>query len=130
MIKPQVRLEEQEISSMNPRQALLIPLAAATLAGCASTTTAVAPASSAPPCVTHACIAADIQKSLIGLVAKDEAVVTKAACKPSTVKQNAGQTWTVACTVTESDGSVASGYANLLPAAGKITWDPQTVISS
>jgi hypothetical protein len=51
-------------------------------------------------------------------------VSTKAVCKPSTVKHNAGNTWTVQCTVTYSDGSVSTGYANLLPAQNKITFEP------
>ena len=44
-------------------------------------------------------------------------------CKASTAKHNAGDT----CTATYSDGSVATGYANLLPSAGKVTIEPQDV---
>lgn len=63
-------------------------------------------------------------------MAKDNAVITKATCKPSTVKANAGQTWTASCKVTESDGSVSTGYGNLVESSGEVTYDPQDVISS
>lgn len=110
------------------------------LAGCASTgsTTSTPPAAQAsstapqaaaaspsePVCTTRSCIAGDIQRSLVGLVAEDEAVATKASCKPSTVKHNAGDTWTARCTVTYSDGSAATGFGNLLPAQQKVTFQP------
>lgn len=70
-----------------------------------------------------------IEKSLIGIVAKDYAVVTAAVCQPSTLKHNAGDTWTETCTVTESDGSVSTGFASLIPATDQITYDPQTLVS-
>ncbi len=66
----------------------------------------------------------------MGIVAKDESVMTKAVCKPSTVRPNPGDTWTVTCTVTYSDGSEWRGYANLLPAQGKVTFEPQAIIKS
>lgn len=83
-----------------------------------------AASSSAPPCLTRACIAADIGRSLIGAVAKDEAVITKADCKASTVTRNAGDTYTAKCTVTYSDGSTATGFGNLLVAQQKVTFEP------
>jgi hypothetical protein len=113
-------------------------LATATVAGCgtqsAGTTTAAAgpPSSSAPApapsptqiCTTRACIVQDAEQGLIGDVAKDESVLTKMKCKPSTVRHNAGNTWTVACVATFSDGSKSDGYVNLLPGQSKITFEP------
>jgi hypothetical protein len=110
------------------------------LAGCVSTgdaggtpsgpPPAAAGSPSVPACTSNACITSVIQKSLLGIVAKDDAVVTAATCQPSTLKRNAGGTYTVTCKVTESDGNVSSGYANAVPSTGTITWDPQQVISS
>ena len=113
-------------------------LAAAGCGSAATTTTAAAPPPAppssvpapAPPtasdtmCTTRACIVDDAQKGLIGTVAKDESVLTKMACKPSSVRHNPGNTWTVACVATFSDGSQSDGYVNLLPAADKITFEP------
>jgi hypothetical protein len=115
---------------MNQKHAPLIALAVLT-AGCgslgATTTAAAGPSASASAiCTTRACITADAQNSLVGTVAEDESVITKAACTPSSVKHNAGDTWTV----TYSDGSEWSGYANLLPAQDKVTFEPQTAIRS
>lgn len=80
-------------------------------------------------CTTDACIASDAQQSLPGTVAKDDSVMTKATCKPSTVKRNAGGTYTVTCTVTYSDGMVARGDANLIPAQNEITFEPTDIIN-
>jgi hypothetical protein len=62
-------------------------------------------------------------------VAKDDSVMTKATCKASTVKRNAGGTYTVTCTVTYSDGMVARGGANLIPAQDEITFEPTDIIN-
>jgi hypothetical protein len=109
---------------------------AVTLAGCGSlgSATPAAAGSSGPPvpvaatseslCLTHACIASDLDKSLVGALAKDESVITKAVCKVSTVKHNAGDTYTARCTVTYSDGNVVTGFGNLLVAQDKVTFEP------
>ena len=130
---------------MAGRLALLAAAAVVALAGCASTGSTVT--SSSPPgarspsaaalagspsaspastaaCTTRACIVSDVEQSLVGLVAKDESVITRATCYKSTVKHNPGDTWTVSCQVTYSDGTVYSGYGTLLPAQGKIAWEP------
>jgi len=75
-------------------------------------------------CTTNACIANVAQQDLPGSLAKDESVITRAACEPSTVKQNAGDTWTVVCTATYSDGSQERGFANLLSDTDQITFEP------
>lgn len=85
---------------------------------------AVTACSSAPLCTTGSCIASDAQKNLIGIVAKDEAVITKAVCDPATARVNAGGTFTVGCTVTESDGARWKGLASILPKQMKITFEP------
>ena|ERR1700691_3753955 len=91
-----------------------------------------APSTSAStgPCTTNACLTGQIERDLLtSVVAKDGAVVTKAACRASTLKRNAGGSYTVYCKVTESDGGVADGYANLIPSQGEITWDPTDIIA-
>ena len=97
--------------------------------GASAAASAPPPASSAAPSpaprTTHACIATEAQQNLVGLVAQDNSVSTKAVCKASTVKHNAGNTWTVWCTVTYSDGNETGGYANILSAQNKITFEPQ-----
>jgi Protein of unknown function (DUF2510) len=80
-------------------------------------------------CTTNACIATDAQQALPGTVAKDDSVMTKATCKPSTVTRNAGGTYTVTCTVNYSDGMVARGDANLIPAQDEITFEPTDIIN-
>ena len=92
------------------------------------------PAASAPPsataCTSNACLTDQIEHDLLtSVVAKDGAVVTKAACRASTLKRNAGGSDTVYCTVTESDGGKAGGYANLIPSQQEITWDPTDIIA-
>lgn len=89
---------------------------------------ALADCSSQPSCTTGTCAASEIQRSLTGLTAEDEAVITEAQCGAS-ARLNAGGTWTVACTVTESDGKVYRGLGNWLPGQGKVTFEPVTVIS-
>ncbi len=114
-----------------------VPLAlaalAVALAGCgslvpAASVSAPAPPSSQAPCTTNACIASDARQSLPGLVAKDNAVVTRATCRASTVTDNQGGTYTVHCTAWYSDGSEAAGDATLLPSQGKVAWEPTDVI--
>jgi hypothetical protein len=101
-----------------------------TMATAATTVPAAAPdpAASQAPCTTRACIAGDAQQSLVGLVAKDEAVVTKAKCTVHTVTDNSGGTYTVHCTAWYSDGSEAAGDATLIPAQDKVAWEPTDVI--
>jgi hypothetical protein len=95
----------------------------------ASAPPAPAPTTSAAPCITSACIISDMNQSLVGMVAKDNAVTTKAVCKKSSLKVNPGQTWTAKCTLTYSDGLVAEGFANLVEATEKITFEPENIIS-
>lgn len=97
--------------------------------GSSSPDAAADPAPSAAACTTNACIASDAQQSLVGSVAKDDSVMTKATCRASTVKRNLGGTYTVVCTVTYSDGKVARGNANLIPAQNEITFEPTDIIN-
>jgi hypothetical protein len=90
---------------------------------------AAAGSPSAPACTSSGCLTDQIQGDLLSVVAKDGAVITKASCKASTLKQNAGGSDTVYCKVTESDGAVSEGYANLIPSQQEITWDPTDVIT-
>jgi hypothetical protein len=85
--------------------------------------------SAAAACTTNTCIAGEARQFLPGRVAKDDSVMTKATCKASTVKRNAGGTYTVTCTVTYSDGMVARGGANLIPAQDEITFEPTDIIN-
>jgi hypothetical protein len=75
-------------------------------------------------CNDSSCVISTVQQSLVGGVAKDESVMTKLACRQSTVVQNPGDTWTVQCTATYSDGTRYAGYATLLPSQDKATWEP------
>jgi hypothetical protein len=75
-------------------------------------------------CTTKACIVDDLQKSLVGGIAQDEAVATKVKCYKSTVKHNAGNTWTATCKVSYSDGSSVTGFGNLIPDKDKVTFQP------
>jgi hypothetical protein len=116
---------------------------ALTLAGCASTggpggapsgpasgpSPAAAGSPSAPACTSDACLTKQIESDLLSVVAKDGAVITKASCRASALKRNAGGSDTVYCKVTESDGAVSEGYANLIPSQEEITWDPTQVIT-
>ena len=106
------------------------------LAGCGSLASSsnggqpsAAPDPSPSACTSNACLTKQIQHNLLSIVAKDGAVITKAACRASTLKRNAGGTYTVYCKVTESDGAVSEGYANLIPAQDEITWDPTDIIT-
>jgi hypothetical protein len=114
----------------------LIALAVLAVTGCASLGNSPAAAPSSSPdlapsqglCTTHACIASDVRQSLLGLVAKDDAVITRAKCQPSTVTDNQGGTWTVHCTAWYSDGSEAAGDATLIPSQQKVAWEPTDMI--
>lgn len=83
---------------------------------------------SSGPCLTRACIVTDA-KGLKGTVAKDNAVMTKVACKKSTVRQVVDGTYTVRCTITYSDGLVARGIASVLTGTGEVDWEPTTIVS-
>jgi hypothetical protein len=101
---------------------------------------ASSPAQSAPPssapvaaassasCSTKACIASDAE-TLKGTVAKDNAVMTKVACKSSTVTQVVPGTYTVHCTATYSDGTEWRGIASVLTSKEEVAWEPTTTIS-
>jgi hypothetical protein len=52
-------------------------------------------------------------------------VITKAKCFKSTVKANAGDTYTVSCDVTYSDGEVWSELVTYLVATDQLTWEPE-----
>ena len=125
---------ERKRDSMRPNLALITILTAMALSGCAATTVSKAPSPppasthAAPSCTSSSCITTEIQHDLIGLVAKDEAVITKASCDPAALTRNAGGTYTAPCTVTESDGSVSTGDGNLLPAQGEITYDFKRIV--
>jgi hypothetical protein len=130
------------IKLMN-RPATLIASAiiAVALAGCASTgsssgappatsaaagpsASALAAPPSSGPCLTHACVVTILQESLPGIVARDGSVITKAACFKSTVRHGSADTYTARCDVTYSDQTVWSGYATLLVAEQKVSWQP------
>lgn len=88
-----------------------------------------APVAAASPssqiCTTHACIASDLDQSLVGLVAQDESVSVKAKCYKKTVTfHRAADTYSATCLVTYSDGSEATGTGNLLMSAQKVTFEP------
>jgi hypothetical protein len=99
------------------------------LAGCSSVISNLANAqpSSSPPCTSNACITASVEHQLVGMTAKDGAVSTKAVCQASTLKRNPGNTYTVSCRVTDSDGGVYQGYGNLT--STEITFEPTRVIT-
>ena len=101
----------------------LLAAAVVALAGCASA------GSTVPSCTTASCAAAEIQRSLVGLVAKDNAVMTKAVCAAAGVRQ-AGGTWTATCAVTESDGSVWRGYGSWVVATGDVAFEPVTQVKA
>lgn len=76
-------------------------------------------------CTTKACIASDLDKSLVGGVAQDEAVATKVVCSKSSVKfHKAADSYSAWCVVTYSDGSQAQGTGNLLVSQQKVTFQP------
>ncbi len=83
---------------------------------------------SAAACTTHSCIASDVEQTLPGTEAKDGSVMTKVTCYKSTVKANPGDTYTVSCDVSYSDGEIWSGYATVLVASQQVTWEPENEI--
>jgi len=86
---------------------------------------AAAGSPSSAPCTTHACIVSDLEQSLTGLVAEDEAVATKVTCYKSTVVfHQAADTYSASCTVIYSDGSQASGTGNLVVSSDQVTFQP------
>ena len=90
---------------------------------------AAAGSPTAVPCTTRSCIASDAQQSMVGTSAEDGSVVTKARCFKSTVKANPGDTYTVSCDITYTDGQVWAGLVTLLLASNQVSWQPQTELS-
>ena len=80
-------------------------------------------------CTSHSCVVQVIEASLPGIQAKDGSVMTKASCYQSTVTANPGDTSTVACNVTYSDGSVWSGLATWVLSNDQVSWEPQSEVS-
>jgi Protein of unknown function (DUF2510) len=80
-------------------------------------------------CTTASCIVTDAKQSLVGVVAKDESVITALSCKQSTVKNPDPGVWTVQCTATYSDGSEWDGIASVLMSQNKVTWEPTSIVS-
>jgi hypothetical protein len=118
---------------MNARLAAAAIVTVSALAGCgsmsgtyaaSSPSAALRAADSRMACTTDKCIASEAEYQVKGSVAKDEAVVTKASCQPSTVKNDGGGNYTVTCDLTYSDGQQISGYVNLLPSQSKVTFEP------
>jgi hypothetical protein len=102
----------------------LASIAARQSSAAAAAASAIASAASAP-CTTHACIASDLDQSLVGGVAQDEAVATKVTCYKKTVEfHKAADTYSAYCVVTYSDGSQATGTGNLLMKSQKVTFQP------
>jgi hypothetical protein len=69
------------------------------------------------------------RRNLKGTVAKDNAVMTKVACKSSTVTQVVPGTYTVHCTVAYSDGAEWRGIASVLTFKEEVDWAPTAAIS-
>ena len=120
------------------RTAVPLTAAAILLAGCGSLgsspaappqgSPAAAVSSSAAPCTTDKCLAGDMQ-TLVGTVDKEDSVMTKLACKASTVKRKTAGIWTMTCTVTYSDGTVARGVGTVDEAQDEVTFEPETIVS-
>lgn len=87
------------------------------------------PSAAAPPCTTHACIASDAEQSMVGTAAKDGSVVTKTVCFKSSVRHNPGDTYTVSCDVTYTDGTVWNGLVTILMDSGQVSWQPESEVS-
>ncbi len=76
-------------------------------------------------CTTHTCIAQDLDQSLVGDIAEDEAVATKVTCYKSTVKFHAAaDSYSATCVVEYSDGSSATGTGNVVVKQQKVTFEP------
>jgi hypothetical protein len=80
------------------------------------------------PCTSAACVITELQRTLIGSSVKDGSVFTALACKPRSLKHNAGNTYTVTCTATYSDGSKWSGYGTLLATQQQVTFEPENQV--
>jgi hypothetical protein len=107
-----------------PTGSAAIPPAGSPPAAAPSSSPAPAP-SPTGPCTTHACIVAQLEQNLTGLVAQDESVSTKVVCYESTVVYYAAaDTYSASCTVTYSDGSQVSGTGNLDFTTDKVTFEP------
>ena len=87
------------------------------------------PSASSVPCTTHSCIVTDAEQSMVGTSAKDGSVVTKATCFKSSVKSNPGDTYTVSCNITYTDGTVWNGLVTLLLASDQVSWQPESEVS-
>jgi hypothetical protein len=127
---------------MNARTLLLAIPAAVLLAGCASTggtagtaaTTSVGPPVSSAPaaepssspsdCTTKACIAEELDQSLVGGIDEGDAVATKVKCSPSTVKDEGNGNWDARCTVWYSDHTSATGYGSVDTEQNKVLFSP------
>ena len=82
---------------------------------------------SAPACTTHACIVAILQQSLIGSSVSYNTVATSVFCNKKTVKFHADtDTYTAICTVTYTDGTMATGYGNYSVPAAKVTFQAES----
>jgi hypothetical protein len=106
------------------------------LSGCAGLVNAATggapssnPSASQSGCNARSCVVSTVDQTLVGSVAKDESVITGMTCKSATVKHNAGDTWTVHCTASYSDGSKWSGFATIVVSQAKVTWEPTDMIS-
>ena len=107
------------LASAAAREASADAAAASALASAASP--------SAPPCTTHACIVAILQQSLIGGSASDNSVATSVFCNKKMVKFHAdADTYTAICTITYTDGTMATGYGNYVVSAGKVTFQAES----
>lgn len=114
----------------SPSSAAGSPSAAAgSPSAAAGSPSAAAGSPSSAPCTTHACIVSDAQSSMVGTTAKDGSVITKAVCFKSTVKANPGDTYTVSCNITYTDGTVWNGLVTLLLASNQVSWQPQSEVS-
>ncbi|HEU5392801.1 MAG TPA: hypothetical protein VFV73_43625 [Streptosporangiaceae bacterium] len=75
--------------------------------------------------MTKACIAQDMDQSLVGMTAADESVSVKANCYKSTVVYHqAADDYSATCVITFSDGSQATGTGNWLVSQDKVTFQP------
>ena len=80
-------------------------------------------------CTSHACIVQEAEQWEVGQQAKDGSVVTKAVCYESTVTANAGDTYTVSCDLTYTDGTVWAGLVTILEASNQVSWQPESEVS-
>ncbi len=112
----------------SPSAAAAQPSAAAAQPSAAAAQPSSADSSSAP-CLTHACVVTVLEQSLPSIVARDGSVITKAVCYKSSVRHNSADTYTASCDVTYSDQTVWSGYATLLVAEQKVSWQPEQQVS-